>query len=74
MNENCRGCFNLKPTKHLRIYACNNFNTAGRNGCPCRSCLIKSICQLVCDDFKINYRTHYHLQIENEDCGNLKGV
>ena len=56
--ENCKGCL----TKSSGI-ECSYIGYKGKKGtvrCPCRICLIKMVCQNICElyeDFSEGYRT-----------------
>jgi hypothetical protein len=49
-NEGCRGCPNLDPLK--RLYICFRLDTGELSSCPCQDCLLKPICNQVCDNYK----------------------
>jgi len=51
-NEHCKGCatFNLIDDPNLQV-DCPDSNYEGN--CPCTECVVKVMCLLECDDYKI---------------------
>lgn len=56
--EECRGCI------LFRMYGrgCHNILSDTEKDCPCRSCLIKVVCQVVCCE----YSNYMDKRIKNE--------
>jgi len=49
MNENCKGCGNLGMGREECFYT--KIGIREFPNCVCSSCLIKSVCHSLCDDF-----------------------
>lgn len=61
MNENCRGCTSLMTNKSECLYT--KIDVEALPDCPCQSCLVKIVCQGVCDDFMKAYNFHHHSSV-----------
>jgi hypothetical protein len=48
----CEGCL----VYELNKIGCRSY----KDNCPCRSCLIKMMCSILCDDFRKRIRNRSH--------------
>jgi hypothetical protein len=56
IHENCKGCSSLTTNAKKKLFVCFNIDTDAIDSCPCQTCLIKSMCSQVCDDYIILFR------------------
>jgi len=67
-NEQCEGCVSyLTAENSIRIHTFSTgiyaFRTCGYNGvnngqCPCTQCIVKVMCNDMCDDYKTFHKPH----------------
>ncbi len=48
----CKGCASYINERGDRLH-CNTVHKKNGHACPCSTCLVKSMCEQQCDDFKI---------------------
>jgi hypothetical protein len=56
MMKNCKGCYLFENRNELICFLWSSSTNNIRN-CPCRTCLIKGICQSNCEKFNLYVNT-----------------
>jgi hypothetical protein len=52
LNKQCEGCTLYKKNLKENKFQCRIIIDDKSNSCPCRECIIKTTCEILCDEWK----------------------